>query len=121
VRLLNLVEQFKDIGVEQVPKVKKKQKTTREDRAREIYTRHKNAMLNGGVPIIVRTTKNTIGITSFTRPEHSTIEYKFGQWVCDCPDARMRGRLCKHNIAIILCRMNGVKIPTIDEAMEMTE
>jgi len=116
---MNLVEQFKDVGVKEVPKVKKKHKETREDRGKMIAYRQQQAMLNHTAPIIVQTTKNTIAVASSSRPEHSNVEYKFGQWECDCPDARMRGRMCKHCIAIIYCRMNGIKIPTFDEAMEM--
>ncbi len=97
-----------------------KLKTTREDRAKEIVFRHKQSMMNGGTPVLVQTTKNTIGVASSSRTEHSSVEYKFGKWICDCPDADYRGTLCKHNIAIAYCKLNGIKIPTIDEAMEMT-
>ena len=116
---MNLVEQFKDVGVKEVPKVKKKVKETREDRAKLIAYKQQQAIFFNKPPMIVQVTKNTIAVASITRSEHSNVEYKFGEWVCDCPDAKIRGRLCKHNIAIIYCRMNGIKIPTFDEAMEM--
>ena len=117
---MSIVKLFKGVGDRELPKPIKKAKSTRESRAHEIVFRHKHAMMFKLPPIIVQTTKNTIGVASTSRDEHSSLEYKFGKWLCDCPDARMRGVLCKHNIAIAYCKLNGVKIPTIDEAMEMS-
>ena len=117
---MSLLERFKDVGVTEVPKIMKKKKTTRGDRAMDIVKRHQLAMSLNKPPIIIQTSKNTIGVASTSRVEHSELTLRFGVWVCDCPDTRMHGGECKHLIAIMFCKLRLIKIPTFDEAMEMT-
>ena len=115
-----IIDKFKDVGVDKVPTIVKRDMSTVEGRAEHIVDEHVKRMEDKTMCVIQELAPNEFGILSFKRSQFSKVWFEFAEnrWKCDCESFRYGTyEKCKHILAIEIIKQRNISLPTIDDVM----